>query len=86
VSQEAKELKRALGPLRFLLGPIVSIADQIKQQMDEQELGEEQLLARLRELSEQLDDGLLSEEEYFAAEENILARLEALQDQQEWQN
>lgn len=76
MSREADELKRALGPLRLLLGPLVSIADQINQQVQAETSSPEAIRARLRQLGQQLEAGDISEAAYEEAEEALLDALE----------
>ncbi len=80
MSEDAKTLKRLLGPLRPFLGPVVDIADHIRTQVDSQTLSEDEIMRRLRELGQQLDDGEITEEEYDEAEEILLEHLDRLED------
>lgn len=83
MSEEAKNLKRMLGPLRLFLGPVVDIADHIRAQVESETVSEEEIMRRLRELGQQLDDGEISEEQYDEAEAVLLEHLDRLEAERE---
>ena len=65
----------ALLPLAPVAG-VVWVAEQLEAQAERQLYGPEAVRAQLQELQDALDDGLLSEEEYLRAEDELLSRLE----------
>ena len=65
----------AMLPLAPVAG-VVWVAEQLEAQAERQMYGPEAVLAELQGLQDALDDGLLSEEEYLGAEDELLSRLE----------
>jgi cytochrome c-type biogenesis protein CcmI len=68
----------ALLPLAPVEG-VVWIARQIQAEVDRQALDPEAVMEQLRELQREVDEGRITEEQYEAAEEELLDRLDALQ-------
>lgn len=69
----------ALLPLAPVSG-VVWIASQIQAQVDREMLGPDAILHELGRLQAAVDDGLISEDEYLEAENELLDRLEAMED------
>jgi len=63
-----------IGGLRFVLDKVAAVAEQELDSVDS-------LNRALVEAQAQLEDGTLSDDEFAAAEQSILARLRALKDQ-----
>ncbi len=69
----------ALLPLAPVQG-VVWVARQIQEQVDRELLDPQAVLEELAELQSALDQGLISEEDYLEAENELLDRLEAIEE------
>jgi len=59
---------------------VIWVAEQIQEQVDREILGPDAILQELGRLQAAVDDGLITEDEYLAAETELLDRLEAMED------
>lgn len=69
----------ALLPLAPVQG-VVWVAERIQEQVDREMLDPEVIIAELGRWQAELDEGLITEEEYLLAEDELLDRLEMLQE------
>ncbi len=69
----------ALLPLAPVQG-VVWVARQIQEQVDRELLDPQAVLEELAELQSAVDQGLISEEDYLEAENELLDRLEAIEE------
>jgi hypothetical protein len=70
-----------LGPLNWLLGPIMFVAGQIADQAEEALYDEKPIINELTRLGADLDAGRISEDEFMDQEAVLLERLEWIQAQ-----
>jgi len=59
---------------------VVWVARQIQEQVDRQLMDPQAIFEELSRLQAAVDDGLITEDEYLAAEDDLLDRLEALEE------
>ncbi len=69
-------------PLTGPLKGMVWIAEKVNEQAEKELYGEDALRGKLTELELRYDLGEISEEEYLAAEEALLARLKIIRERQ----
>jgi Gas vesicle protein G len=70
-----------LGPLNWILGPIMFVAGQIADQAEEALYDEKPIVHELTRLGADLDAGRISEDEFMDQEAVLLERLEWIQAQ-----
>ena len=70
-----------LGPLNWILGPIMFVAGQIADQADEALMDEKPIINELTRIGADLDAGRMEESEFMELEAELLERLEWIEGQ-----
>ena len=84
--REGLEGIEALGPLGWLLGPVLFIAENIADQAEEALYDEKPVISELTRLGADLDAGRMTEEDFYEQEAVLLEKLEWITEQKEARN